>query len=81
MSIDDAFHAQLEHLANILNPLQDAHEAWRGKTGTCPVCGRPYQLTKTGSIRKHWARDGMGKGLPFSDPCTGTGQTPKEITR
>jgi hypothetical protein len=44
----------------------------------CPVCGRPYQLTTKGRLRKHWKRDGQGKGLPFSDPCPGSGQTPKE---
>lgn len=39
----------------------------------CPVCGRPYKVTASGTIRKHWKRDGMGKGLPFSDPCDGSG--------
>lgn len=44
--------------------------------GICPVCLRPFVLKKDGALRKHWARDGMGKGLPFSDPCTGTGGQP-----
>lgn len=44
--------------------------------GTCPVCKRLYQLTKEGALRSHWKRDGMGKGLPFSDPCDGSGGKP-----
>jgi hypothetical protein len=46
------------------------------KRGTCRVCGRDYQLTRDGLLRKHWKRDGMGRGLPFSDPCLGSGQQP-----
>lgn len=44
--------------------------------GTCPVCGRRYALNRNGAIRKHWKRDGSGKGLPFSDPCAGSQQQP-----
>lgn len=44
--------------------------------GACRVCGRTFVLTKTGLVRRHWARDGMGKGLPFSNPCDGSGETP-----
>lgn len=50
-------------------------------TGTCPVCNRPYQLKTNGTLRNHWKRDGMGKGLPFSDPCSGVGQPPTAITK
>lgn len=46
--------------------------------GTCPVCRRDYQLNRSGTLRKHWKRDGMGRGLPFSDPCGGTGKRPAE---
>lgn len=45
---------------------------------TCPTCNRPYSLKRDGTIRQHWKRDGMGKGLPFSEPCTGSGKPPKE---
>lgn len=41
--------------------------------GLCITCGRIYQLTNAGRLRKHWKRDGRGKGLPFSDPCPGSG--------
>jgi hypothetical protein len=41
--------------------------------GTCQVCGRKYQLTRKGYLRKHWKHDGQGKGLPFSDLCEGSG--------
>jgi hypothetical protein len=47
-------------------------------TGTCSACGRSFAVTRLGKLRKHWARDGMGKGLPFSDPCTGSGTAPAE---
>lgn len=42
----------------------------------CPTCKRAYLLKHDGTLRKHWARDGMGRGLPFSDPCAGSGQKP-----
>lgn len=45
-------------------------------TGTCPICGRSYRLKNDGTLRSHWKRDGMGNGLPFSDPCDGSGQKP-----
>jgi len=51
------------------------------RRGTCPTCGREYTLIKGGRLRSHWKRDGMGKGLPFSDPCPGSGEQPKEAQR
>jgi hypothetical protein len=46
-------------------------------TGKCPVCGRTFQLTKDGLLRKHWKRDENGKALfPLSVSCDGSGQDP-----
>lgn len=75
MTAEDDFYDQLDHLATILNPHQ--RTAAPGN-GVCPTCGRTYQLKTDGTLRKHWARDGMGKGLPFSDQCGGSGRPPKE---
>ena len=44
--------------------------------GICPVCNRSFKIKDNGTLRKHWKRDGMGKSLPFSDPCDGSGQPP-----
>ncbi|MCG6493407.1 hypothetical protein [Kitasatospora sp. A2-31] len=46
--------------------------------GSCPSCSRRYQLKADGTLRKHWSRDGMGRGLPFSEPCAGSGTRPTE---
>jgi hypothetical protein len=46
------------------------------QVSTCPVCGREYQLTQTGRLRKHWKRNKEGKGLPFPPPCDGSNSKP-----
>lgn len=47
---------------------------------TCPACGRPYQLTSKGVLRKHWKRDAEGRAVDalHNTPCAGSGQKPKE---
>jgi len=55
--------------------MPDEHGMTKG-TGTCPTCHRRYTLKDNGTLRKHWARDGMGKALPFSNPCEGSGKRP-----
>jgi hypothetical protein len=42
----------------------------------CPVCSRSYAPLKSGLLRVHWARQPDGRGLPFGDPCSGSGQVP-----
>lgn len=71
---EDAFYEQLDKLATILNPAQDPAPA----TGTCPVCNRPYRLTKTGRVWTHGTptRD-TGSGS-YGLNCRGAGQPPKE---
>lgn len=48
--------------------------------GTCPECGRPYQLTSKGVLRKHWKRDADGRAVNALSnvACAGAGQKPKE---
>ncbi len=41
--------------------------------GTCPVCGREFNLTKKGLIRNHGAKDDSWPPRP----CEGAGQPPK----
>ncbi|MFF4644927.1 hypothetical protein [Streptomyces sp. NPDC001389] len=43
--------------------------------GTCPVCDRPFTLTKDGTLRHHLMPRRIGR--QFSPECDGTGQPPR----
>lgn len=49
--------------------------ASRTDRGTCPVCGRDFQITKKGLVRTHGTQGAVPGRLAN---CTGSGQKPKE---
>ncbi|MFI0900592.1 hypothetical protein [Streptomyces sp. NPDC020983] len=48
------------------------------RRGKCRVCGRTYQLTANGLIRRHWARSDDGTASPGLADCSGSQREPAD---